>query len=111
MAIGMHAETTRVMRFVPVVGEETEVALNTLQKVVFTRDSVVLIAAKDGAQIPMYKYDYQAIVFDESGSQEGVEEVKSEELRVKSEKFIKDGQLFIMHEGAMYNVLGLKIGD
>ena len=111
LALGMHAETTRVMRFVPMAGEETEVALNTLQKVVFARDSVVLIAAKDGAQTPMYKYDYQAIVFDESGSQEGVEEVKSEELRVKSEKFIKDGQLFIMHEGAMYNVLGLKIGD
>lgn len=60
------AEGTPVMLFVPVAGDESEVALNTLQKVVFTQDSVVIIAAKDGAQTPMYKYNYQAIVFSES---------------------------------------------
>lgn len=38
----------------------------------FTRDSVVLIAAKDGEATPMYKYDYRAIVFGESAS-EGVQ--------------------------------------
>ena len=90
------AEGTPVMRFVPVAGDESEVALNTLQKVVFTQDSVVLIAAKDGAQTPMYKYNYQAIVFTESSSPERLDEVKSKELRVKSEKFIKDGQLYIL---------------
>ena len=108
MAMGLQAETVRVMRFVPVAGEESEVALDNLQKVVFTRDSVVLIPAKDGEAMPMYKYDYQSILFAESSS-EDVEEVKSEELRAKSEKFIKDGQLYIRYEGTMYNVLGLKI--
>ena len=108
MAMGLQAETVRVMRFVPVAGEESEVALDNLQKVVFTRDSVVLISAKDGEATPMYKYDYRSILFAESSS-EDVEEVKSEELRAKSEKFIKDGQLFIMYKGTMYNVLGLKI--
>ena len=97
------------MRFVPVAGDESEVALNTLQKVVFTQDSVVLIAAKDGAQTPMYKYNYQAIVFTESSSPERLDEVKSKELRVKSEKFIKDGQLYILYEGTMYDVRGRKV--
>ena len=36
------AETIRVMRFVPVGGAKSEVAINSLQKVVFTPDSVVL---------------------------------------------------------------------
>lgn len=103
------AEGTPVMRFVPVAGDESEVALNTLQKVVFTQDSVVLIAAKDGAQTPMYKYNYQAIVFTESSNPERLDEVKSKELRVKSEKFIKDGQLYILYEGTMYDVRGRKV--
>jgi len=103
------AEGTPVMRFVPVAGDESEVALNTLQKVVFTQDSVVIIAAKDGAQTPMYKYNYQAIVFTESSSPERLDEVKSKELRVKSEKFIKDGQLYILYEGTMYDVRGRKV--
>lgn len=103
------AEGTPVMRFVPVAGDESEVALNTLQKVVFTQDSVVIIAAKDGAQTPMYKYNYQAIVFSESSSPERLDEVKSKELRVKSEKFIKDGQLYILYEGTMYDVRGRKV--
>ena len=38
----------------------------------FTRDSVVLIAAKDVEATLMYKYDYRAIVFGESAS-EGVQ--------------------------------------
>ena len=108
MAMGLHAETIRVLRFVPVAGSESEVAINSLQKVVFTPDSVVLIAAKDGAQTPMYKYDYRSILFAESSS-EGVDEVKSEELREKGEKFIKDGQLFIRYKGTMYNIWGLEI--
>ena len=110
LAIGMHAETIHVLRFVPVAGAECEVALESLQKVVFTQDSVVLIAARDGEATPMYKYDYQAIVFTESSSQEGLEEVRSETANaVRSEKFIKDGQLYIRQDGQVYNVLGLKI--
>jgi len=109
LAIGLHAETIRVLRFVPVAGSESEVALDSLRKVVFTPDSVVLIAAKDGAQTPMYKYDYQAILFAESSGPEGVDEVKSEELRVKREKFIRDGQLFIRLDGQVYNIMGFKI--
>ena len=109
LAMGLHAETIRVMRFVPVAGSESEVALSSLQKMVFTRDSVVLISAEDGEATPMYKYDYQAILFDESSKAERLDEVKSEELRVKSEKFIKDGQLYIMYKGTMYNIQGQRV--
>jgi hypothetical protein len=109
MAMGLQAETVRVMRFVPVAGEESEVALDNLQKVVFTRDSIVLISAKDGEATPMYKYDYRSILFAESSPQE-IEEVRSETTNVvRSEKFIKDGQLFIRREGKEYNVMGFEV--
>lgn len=107
LAMGVQAETGRVLRFVPVAGEEHEVAVESLQKVVFTKDSVVIVSAKDGEMTPMYKYDYQAIVFDES-STEGLQ-VTGDGLPEKGEKFIKDGQLYIMYKGTMYNVQGLRV--
>jgi len=110
LAMSMQAQTVRVMRFVTTAGEESEVALNSLQKVVFTPDSVVLIAAKDGVQTPLYKYDYQSILFTESSSEKGLQ-VTGDGLQVKGEKFIKDGQLYIMYKGTMYNIYGLEIGD
>ena len=109
MAMGIHAENIRVMRFVPVAGAESEVALNSLQEVVFTRDSVVLIAAADGEPTPMYKYDYRSILFAESSPTE-IEEVRTETVgTMRSEKFIKDGQLFIRLDKQVYNLFGTKI--
>ena len=107
LALGLHAETLRVMRFVPVAGEEREVELNTLRKVVFTQDSVVLISATDGAQTPMYKFDYQRIVFDESGSQQWIDTVPA--FQPKPFKFIHNGQLLIRLDGQVYTIMGLKI--
>ena len=109
LAMGLQAETIRVMRFVPVAGEEHEVALDKLQKVVFTADSVVLISAQDGAVTPMYKYDYRSVLFTESDS-EGIEGVQStDRFTDRVQKFIKDGQLYIMYKGTMYNVQGRKV--
>ena len=107
MALGLHAETTRVLRFVPVAGAESEVALNSLQKVVFSRDSVVLISATDGAATPMYKYDYLSILFDESSPTETVAPKK--EQQTQAVKFIRDGQLFIRLDEQVYNIFGNKI--
>ena len=107
LAISLHAETIRVMRFVPVAGAESEVALNSLQKVVFTQDSVVLIAAKDGEATPMYKYDYKSILFAESGSQGTLATTK--ENQPQAVKFIRDGQLFIRLDEQVYNIFGNKI--
>ena len=111
LAMGMQAETIRVLRFVTVDGAESEVEPSSLQKVVFTRDSVVLIAAESGEATPLYKYEYRSVAFNERTSPEGAEEVKSEELRGKGEKFIKDGQLYIRLGEQVYNILGLKIKD
>ena len=108
LAIGLHAETIRVLRFVPVAGEQTEVAQNSLRKVVFTRESVVLISAADGEATPMYKYDYQSILFAESTTPEGLR-VTGDRLPERAEKFIKDGQLYIMYKGQMYNVQGRRV--
>lgn len=54
------------VRGIPARKTESEITVFS-----FTRDSVVLIAAKDGEATPMYKYDYRAIVFGESASQKG----------------------------------------
>jgi hypothetical protein len=110
LTMGLHAETIRVLRFVPLSGAETEVAVESLRKVVFTPDSIVLIAAKDGQTTPMYKYDYQAIEFDQSSTPTGVKEVGSETVNtVRSEKFLRNGQLFIRLDGHVYNILGGKV--
>ena len=106
MSLGLHAETTRVLRFVPVAGAEREVEQTDLRKVVFTPDSVVLISAKDGEATPMYKYDYRSILFAESSS----EDVRSETVStVRSEKFLRDGRLFIRLDEQVYNIFGNKI--
>jgi len=107
MALGLQAETIRVMRFVPVDGAESEVAIDSLQKVVFTRDSVILISASDGEATPMYKYDYQAIVFGESISPEAIEPTTAQQPQ--AEKFIRDGLLFIRLDEHVYNIFGNKI--
>ena len=109
LCAAMSASAQKVMRFVPMAGEESEVALNTLQKVVFTPDSVVLVAAQDGAQTPMYKYDYRAIVLGESASPTDVEQVTGDGLPVMGEKFIKDGQIYIRIDGEVFNLMGVKI--
>jgi len=107
LALGLQAETIRVLRFVPITGAESEVAINSLQKVFFFRDSVVLISAKDGAPTPMYKYDYQSILFAESTTPEAIEQVT--EQQPQAVKFIRDGQLFIRLDEQVYNILGNKI--
>jgi hypothetical protein len=108
LAIGLHAETIRVLRFVPVAGEQTEVAQNSLRKVVFTQDSVVLISSLDEEPTPMYKYDYQSILFAESTTPEGLR-VTGDRLPERAEKFIKDGQLFIRLDEQVFNIFGNKI--
>ena len=111
-ALGARAETTPVMRFVPVAGTEIEVPLNTLRKVVFTPDSVVLIAAADDTPTPMYKYDYRAIVFGES-SGTGVAECPPDETGGTASaeggvKFLQNGQLYIRRDEQVYDIMGRK---
>lgn len=107
LALCLHAKTIRVLRFVPVAGAESDVPLSSLQKVVFTPDSVVLIAAKDGEATPLYKYDYRSILFAESSSPEAIEQPT--ELQPQAVKFIRDGQLFIRLDEQVYTILGNKI--
>ena len=110
MAMGMQAETVRVMRFVAVDGAEQEVAMGSLQKVVFTADSMLLISAKGEETTPMYKYDYRSILFTESGSEEGIEGVQSTDRSAdRVQKYIKDGYLYILLDGHVYNILGGKV--
>ena len=106
LALCLQAETIRVMRFVPIAGAESEVAQESLQKVVFTPDSIVLISASDGEPASIYKYDYRSILFAESSS-EAIEQPT--EQQPQAVKFIRDGQLFIRLDEHVYNLLGNKI--
>lgn len=108
MAMALQAETIRVLRFVPITGSESEVPQSSLQKVVFTADSMVLISATDGEATPMYKYDYRTILFTESTTPTDIETLNAERPEYQGEKFIKDGRLYILYEGRMYDVMGLK---
>ena len=108
--ICLHAETIRVMRFVPIDGAESEVAVNSLQKVVFTRDSVVLISALDGEAEPVYKYDYRSIRFDESRLPTEVQ-AAGEEQPTRGEKFIRDGQLLIRLDNRVYTIWGMRVRE
>lgn len=108
IAMSVHAETTRVLRFVPLAGSESEVAINSLQKVVFTPDSIVLIAATNGEATPMYKYDYQSILFATGEIPSDIETI-FESANHQIFKFIKDGQLFIRLDEQVYNIFGNKI--
>ena len=107
LAIGMHAETIHVLRFVPVAGAESEVALSSLQKVVFTQDSVLLVSALDGEATPVYKYDYRSILFAESSSPETAEPIAVQ--HPQTVKFIRNGQLYIRRDEQVFNIFGNKI--
>ena len=110
MAIGVQAETIRVLRFVKTAGEESEVAIESLQKVVFTRDSVMLIAAGTGEATPMYKYDYRRIEVGENSTTEEVT-ISDERLAIRGEKFIRDGRLYIRRDGKVYDIFGHRVRE
>ena len=48
-------------------------------------------------------------IFVKMDEPQGIEDTKSEELRDKGEKFLKDGNLFIRHGANIYDMLGNKI--
>lgn len=107
MTAGLHAETIRVLRFVPQSGAESEVELSSLQKVVFTQDSVLLVSALDGEATPVYKYDYRSILFAESSSPETAEPIAVQ--HPQTVKFIRNGQLYIRRDEQVFNIFGNKI--
>lgn len=107
LAIGLHAETVRVLRLASVDGAEREVAQDSLRRVVFTRDSIVLIPANGGEATPLYKYDYRSILFAESSTSETV--APTTEQQPKAQKFIRDGQLYLRLDEHEYTILGNKI--
>lgn len=107
MALTLHSEPTKVLRFVPVSGAESEIPLKSLQKILFTQDSVVLFSAADGEATPLYKYDYLSFLFTESDTPQAVE--PTEVQQPKTVKFIRNGQLLIRRDEQVYNIFGNKI--
>lgn len=46
---------------------------------------------------------------DYDGKPDGIEEVEGQKSKVESQKVLRDGQLYIMHEGRMYDVRGVRV--
>ena len=105
---GIHSESK--------VLEETSSQYNYVATVQGHRGKVIVrLGSKRSTEVPE---GYELAV--EGGSRgaysvfiqmegQGVDEVKSEEGKVKSEKFIKDGQLYIRRGEQVYTILGNKI--
>lgn len=106
-ALSLQAEVTKVLRFVSVAGEESQVAQKRLQKIVFTRDSVVLVSAFNRDAAAVYKYDYRSIIFDEADLPSAIEPASVQQPQTV--KFIRNGQLYIRRDEQVYNILGNKI--
>lgn len=103
------SEGLPVIRFVPLAGTESEVSQASLSKIIFTDDGIVLVAAEDGAETLLYKYDYSRMEFDMSDKPTALETVNGERQSVSGEKFIRDGQLFIRLDERIYDAQGRRV--
>ena len=85
--------TGNVLRLVPNAGKAQDIPVISLSKVVFTGDSIILVASDTKEQTPYYKYDYTAMLFTEPETS-AVEQTTTTN-QTKAVKFIHNNQLFI----------------
>ena len=106
---GGYASAAEVVRLIPMAGAAQDVPVASLQKIVFTADSIVFVPANAGQvneDVPraVYKYDYRTMLFVATEPMDventGVSEVG------KSVKFIQNGRLYIRRDNRIYDVLG-----
>lgn len=111
---GGYASAVEVVRLIPMAGAAQDVPVASLQKIVFTADSIVFVPANAGQvnagqaneDVPraVYKYDYRTMLFVATEPMDventGVSEVG------KSVKFIQNGRLYIRRDNRIYDVLG-----
>lgn len=83
-----------VLRLVPNDGTAQDIPVETLRKVVFTADSMVLIASEGEVQASYYKYDYAAMLFAESEPSTIGQQPESTD-QPKAVKFLQNGQFYI----------------
>ena len=106
---GGYASAAEVVRLIPMAGAAQDVPVASLQKIVFTADSIVFVPVNAGQaneDVPraVYKYDYRTMLFVATEPMDventGVSEVG------KSVKFIQNGRLYIRRDNRIYDVLG-----
>lgn len=95
------ASAEEVVRLIPLAGTAQDVSVASLQKIVFTTDSIVFVPEPPDA---VYKYDYNAMLFVPAEPQSIESTIVPEQSR--STKFIRDGRLYIRHDNTIYDVLG-----
>lgn len=100
------ASAEEVVRLIPLAGTAQDVPVASLQKIVFTTDSIVFVRKASNPEPPdaVYKYDYSAMLFVPAEPQSIESTIVPEQSR--STKFILDGRLYIRHDNTIYDVLG-----
>lgn len=113
------ASAEEVVRLIPLAGTAQDVPVASLQKIVFTTDSIVFVRKASNSLQPsvlspqasnpeppdaVYKYDYSAMLFVPAEPQSIESTIVPEQSR--STKFIRDGRLYIRHDNTIYDVLG-----
>ena len=90
--------------------QSTVYELSTLRKIVFGSETEFTVFTRAGEQESYVISEVDKITFANVNAPSSVEEVvDSRESIVGSRKILKDGQLFIIRDGQMYDALGRKV--
>lgn len=98
-----------VVRLIPITGTPQDVPVASLQKIVFTTDSIVFVPAvavsgPTAVQQTVYKYAYSAMLFEQTLPTDIEPQGVAEQS--ESVKFIQDGRLYIRRGTKIYDVYG-----
>ena len=104
MAVGMSAEP--IVRVVSTGGSDNAFATESVRKLVLSTEGVDVVNNAGTVLLSVPKADIVRVEFAEGtpDTPTAVEQVASDQ--VQCTKFIRNGQLYIMYKGTMYDVQG-----
>lgn len=90
--------------------QSTIYELSTLRKIVFGSETEFTVFTRTGEEESYVISEVDKITFANVNAPSAIEEVgESRESKVDSRKILRNGQLFIIRDGHMYNVMGAKV--
>ena len=90
--------------------QSTIYELSTLRKIVFGSETEFTVFTRTGEEELYVISEVDKITFANVNAPSAVEEVvDSRESKVDSRKILRNGQLFIIRDGHMYNVMGARV--
>lgn len=98
-----------VVRLEPADGSASEYSVAELLRVELSGDSIRFIRTDGTLVAEVYKYDYVQLIIADSGHTAVAQTASSQEPKAKCQKLIKNGQVYILFGGKLYNISGNKI--